>query len=370
MAKAERQAAIKDIEKLRAGRRLVSLCNLDRNAVPANLGVATQFGEDVKEPLYRVLKETIKDGEHLDLFLYTRGGSTTAVWPIVNLLREFDPDFEVLVPYRAHSSGTLLALGATKITMSPFLGELSPIDPTTATQFNPRDPTTQGLLGIGVEDVTAYLEFWKSALGIDSRNRRLYSEERKSLEPYLARLSTEVHPVALGNVHRSYMQIRLVARMLLQIHYDQRDIAGIIDRLTEESYSHLHMINRIEAEQILGGDHVESSGNDLTAAMDALLRQYEGDFALRRPFFLERFMGNEQEKDARFIGGSIESSDWSYLFETKMKFRQYLNPPSGINIQAKVGQALPFVPGVPRKLEWQTSEQRWVRNVDPQGVTV
>src|SRR5262249_14487735 len=87
---------------------------------------------------YRVLKETLGDGHGLDVLLYTRGGATNAVWPIAGLLREFDPNFEILIPYRAHSSGTMVALAAKKIVMTP-LAELSPIDPTTANQFNPRE---------------------------------------------------------------------------------------------------------------------------------------------------------------------------------------------------------------------------------------
>ena len=56
------------------------------------------------------------------------------MWPIVSLIREFDKDFEVLVPYRCHSSGTLTALGAKRIVMDQ-LSELSPIDPSTGNQF-------------------------------------------------------------------------------------------------------------------------------------------------------------------------------------------------------------------------------------------
>jgi hypothetical protein len=59
-----------------------------------------------------------------------------------------------------------LAIAAKRIIMSP-IGELSPIDPTTANQFNPRDQNNQASLGIGVEDVTAYQEFWRTALDLD-----------------------------------------------------------------------------------------------------------------------------------------------------------------------------------------------------------
>jgi hypothetical protein len=154
--------------------------------------------------------------------LYTRGGATNAVWPITGLLREFDPDFEVLIPFRAHSSGTLFALAANKIIMTA-LAELSPIDPTTANQFNPRNPVNQqAQLGIAVEDVTAYQDFWKSALELN-RFRDLSLEQTCiALQPHMASLSAELHPL-VGNVHRVYTQIRKLARMLLDHHYGTDD---------------------------------------------------------------------------------------------------------------------------------------------------
>ena len=82
-----------------------------------------------------------------------------AVWPIVSLFREFDENFEVLVPFRCHSGDTLVALGTKKIVLTP-LSELSPIDPTTGNQFNPSDPSNPSArLGISVEDVVAYRTF-------------------------------------------------------------------------------------------------------------------------------------------------------------------------------------------------------------------
>jgi hypothetical protein len=87
----DRQALIRKIEKLRDGRKLVAIFNLDRTADQAHLpGLSTQFQEDLKEPLFRVLKESVGREDRLDIFLYTRGGATNAVWPIAGLLREFD----------------------------------------------------------------------------------------------------------------------------------------------------------------------------------------------------------------------------------------------------------------------------------------
>jgi ATP-dependent protease ClpP protease subunit len=65
-------------------------------------------------------------GDHLDalfptkrisLILYTLGGATLAAWNLVNMLRMFCDELEIIVPNKARSAGTLMCLGADKIIM-------------------------------------------------------------------------------------------------------------------------------------------------------------------------------------------------------------------------------------------------------------
>jgi len=365
----DRKKLIGKIEDLREGRRLIAICNFDRIEMPRMGAMSIEFGEDIKEPLYRVLKETIGRKGKLDIFLYTRGGATNAVWPIASLLREFDPNFEVLVPYRAHSSGTLLALAAKRIVMTR-IAELSPIDPTTGNQFNPPDPVyDQARLGISVEDVSAYQEFWKKALGVPS-NGQISDQDRQLLQQHLHRLATEIHPLALGNVHRVHMQIALLAGKLLEWHYGRgEEIEEKIKKLTTSYYSHHHMINRQEARLIFGKEHVSFAPAKLDHALDQLLRVYENNFDLRHPFVLSSFMENEPERQARFIGGCVESRKWGYLYETKMQIRQFVNPPAGIQIQVPPGETPPLIVGLPRQQNLEITSRSWVRNEKPKGVT-
>src|SRR5262245_25815313 len=154
MAYNDRKSIFEAIQRLRDGRRAIALCNFDRESDPPLPGLSIQFYADLKESLFRVLKET-KAEKGLDVFLYTRGGDVNSVWPVVSLLREFDQDFEILIPFRCHSSGTMLALAGKRIWMGP-ISELSPIDPSTGNQFNPIDQSaTNKRLGISVEDVNA-----------------------------------------------------------------------------------------------------------------------------------------------------------------------------------------------------------------------
>ena len=112
--------------------------------------------------------------------------------------------------------------------------ELSPIDPTVGNQFNPVDPRNpQNVLGISVEDVTAYFDLCKGKdVGI--------KDERNLLEA-LKEMTAKVNPLALGNVQRVYLQIRMLAEKLLSLHLDsKRDaekIKKIIEALTTKFYS-------------------------------------------------------------------------------------------------------------------------------------
>lgn len=64
----------------------------------------------------------------LDLLLETNGGATDATEKICSLLRSNDRDLRVLVPRRAKSNGTVVALSGSHILMG-MGSELGPIDP-------------------------------------------------------------------------------------------------------------------------------------------------------------------------------------------------------------------------------------------------
>jgi len=110
----------------------------------------------------------IGNTQKIDLFIFSTGGDTILPWRLVNLIREYCKEFGVLIPYKAHSAATMIALGADEIVMGP-LGELSPIDPSIGTPFNPPHPDipNEPKIEIGVEDVFGYINLAKEKL--DSR---------------------------------------------------------------------------------------------------------------------------------------------------------------------------------------------------------
>ena len=105
--------------------------------------------------------------EKLSLYLYTRGGDTAAAWNVINLLRMFCDEFQVIIPHKAHSAGTLISIGANSIIMTKQ-ATLGPIDPSINTALNPHIPGAplHITMPVSVEAVKGYLEFAKEELHI------------------------------------------------------------------------------------------------------------------------------------------------------------------------------------------------------------
>ena len=180
--------------------------------------------------------------DKISLFLYTRGGDTSAARNIVTLLRMYCDILQVIVPHKAHSSGTIISLGANEVVMTKQ-ATLGPIDPSLHTPLNPivQDGS---LYPVSVEAVKGYLEFAKNELSISDND---------SLARIFEKLTDFVHPLVLGEVYRSKAQIQMMAERLLQNQVtDPEKIKKIIAFLCSESGSHDYTINRREAQNELG----------------------------------------------------------------------------------------------------------------------
>jgi hypothetical protein len=268
MTKAERVAAIQALEQAR-GSRVITYLTADR-------GVATTpVSEDVLRIAYDHLV-AIGETEQIDLLLYTRGGDAMLPWPLVNAIRSFCKRFCVLVPFRAHSAGTLIALGADEIVMTP-IGQLTPVEPTIRSPFTPPDPANPGrTLGINVEDVASFMTFVEERAGITGEEGRTAA---------LAALAREVNPIALGNLHRSHKLAKEQATRLLSLHMDPEHKQGEIERLVENVvttlWAHEYKIGRAEARK-LGLKAVDADG-DAGQKLWELFAGYEDAMVLRTP---------------------------------------------------------------------------------------
>jgi hypothetical protein len=262
MAYGDRIPLISEIERLRNSKVICYLTSIQQN------GVAQMADDAIREIFDHLLLMPGRPLPQLDIFLCSNGGSGTVPWRLVSLFREFSEKIAVLIPYKAYSAATMLALGADEIVMGPF-GEMGPIDPSVANEFNPVDPSTKQRISISVEDVVAYVGFIKDTVGI-----RHEDELIKAIEI----LAQNVHPLALGNVERFVSQSRLIARKILLTHMRgtaEHELDEIIETLASKLYFHGHPINRKEAREELKLKVSANVPPELETAMWKLYLDYE-----------------------------------------------------------------------------------------------
>lgn len=352
----KRQDAIKRLQELRGSKVLVYFLSDRRSSVPLP-GIHTSLAGEPQMLIYDHLRK-LGRVKQLDVFLHTRGGNVDAVWPLVQLCRSMTDKFCVIVPLRAHSAGTLLCLGADEVTLGTA-AELSPIDPTTMNPFNPTDSKGRPK-PISVEDVTSYFRLARDegkGVGLTTDDHILKVFEK---------LSSEVHPLALGNVNRAHTQIRFIGDKLLRLHLTRKEDEELIERavkaLVEELYSHTHIINRDEAISILGDNIIRIPPAEVEEAMWNLFECYADLFELRKTFNIKEWMGNDPEKEFEVFGAALESEGLSHIFKAKSIIRLQPDLPPQVQIQIPLGQRLPPMPGFPTKVSIEPYSEGWYIN--------
>ena len=207
-------------------------------------GMETQISSEVYDKFVNHL-DVIGVVNKISLYLYTRGGNTLAAWSLVNLIRQFCDELEVIIPSKAHSAGTLMSLGANKIMMTKQ-ATLGPIDPSITTPLNPQiaGAAPDARYPVSVEAVSGYLDLAKKDLNIN---------DEANLASLLNHMSDKIHPLVLGAVFRSKSQIQMLARKLIKAQVtDEANIEKVISFLCSESGSHDYTIHRREARNGLG----------------------------------------------------------------------------------------------------------------------
>jgi len=317
MTRKKRLELIRALEEKRDSRIIVCILGDRRSA-------ETRIASDILTPLSMHLTAMGKQ-KNIDLMLYSTGGGTMAGIAMVNLIREFCTQFRIIIPSKAQSCATLVALGADSILMTR-LGLLSPIDPSVGTPYAPLLPVPGAPMGstrqvpISVEDVMAYL-----SLAEESFNLR---EESSRLEAF-KELTKHVHPLALGSVHRARQQIAFLAETLLSMHTNsQESIDRIIKILTQERFSHSYLMGRKEAIDTLQlkiekeDPEIENDVMNLFGAYVALLR-------LNEPYHPEAELDEEDSVVAQLNRAIIESSELTHVFRTKKEIKRVeIGPPA------------------------------------------
>jgi len=309
LARNERLQLIREIEEKRKSRLLAAIWG-DRLNLPALIA------SDVHPVIFEHL-EKIGKVPKIDVLLYTTGGQTLAAWAIANMLREYCDNLAILIPHRALSAGTLLTLAADEVLMSRA-AHLSPIDPSLTSPLGPRieaanQPGVQQVVPISVEDVVGFL---------DLATKQAELKEERSILAVFDRLSTQVHPLALGAVFRTRQQIVSLADRLLQFHMkgDERkeDRERIVGRLTRELGSHDYLIGRTEAKDFFKLNVVDFPP-DVEPAMLKLFSEYSALLELRSQFNLDGFLGTQANRSADMTRAIVETADQTDVYRTTLQ---------------------------------------------------
>lgn len=306
-----KQYLIKKIEDQRNSRIIVYITG-DRQPF------VTRIADDVIPIFNRHLENIIKTTEprenlKISLFLYTRGGDMVAPLRLVKLIRSYCNEFEVLVPYRCHSAGTLIALGADKIAMGK-LGELSPVDPTTIHPYNPQNPLNpQQKLGISVEDLNSYFLL----------AREMAKVKEEEMDKVFTNLVEKIHPLSLGNAYRTLRMGKLIAEKLLEMPKTKRfssdEIKKIVEEITSRICIHGYPITRDEAESL--GLPIEKIEGELEKDLWNLYEIYGKEMKLGVPFHPLEILGDKEIAEVKYVGAYIESYGLSdqFIFKGKIK---------------------------------------------------
>lgn len=269
----------------------------------------------------------------LSLYLYTRGGDTMATWSLINLIKQFCDEYEVIVPSKARSAGTLICLGANNIIMTKQ-ATLGPIDPTLNSPLNPQNPTfpqnPQARVPVSVESIKGYFEYAKQELRIRNEN---------DLANIFIRLSDMIHPTVIGNVFRSRSQIKMLSHKLLKEYIkDNKKINKIISFLCSDSGSHDYPIYRREARNDLGLK-IETPSAEFYQTIKAVYDSIHTELEISKNFDPNVVLGMNNTQDYAFRRVLIESIDGgTHVFTSEGTLNRR---------QIAVQPGMPGIPGMP-----------------------
>ena len=294
----------------------------------------TKVAEDII-PIFARHLEKIGRQKTISLFLYTRGGDMITPIRLIKLIRSYADEVEMIIPYRAHSAGTLISIGADKIVMGR-LGELSPVDPSTGHPFNPENPLNQKQkMEISVEDLNSYFLLAKEKAGVKDEQMVNVFED----------LTAKIHPLSLGNAYRATRMAKQITEKLLLMHFDKTDdkekIDSIVKEITGDICIHGYPITRDEADS-LGLNMVEPD-SELEKTMWELYENYAEKMELKKKFDPVAILGGQEMATFKYSGAFIESADLTDSFVFNGKIRRMIKDNKAsidVNVESSAWESL------------------------------
>lgn len=296
----ERKSIYEEIEKTRKTK-VIAYATSNRP------GMETQVASDVIDIMLEHLDGFEKTNK-ISLVLYTLGGNTLAAWNIINLLREFCKELEIIVPNKCRSAGTLMCLGANNIIMTKQ-ATLGPIDPSLVSPLNPNIPNTNPpqKVPVSVEFVKGYFDLLKKEVGVSEAN--VLGEAYKKLVDY-------INPLVLGDIYRSKCQIKMLARKMMAMHkLEDVYVDKIIQFLCTDSGSHDYTISRTEAKSL--GLRITSPDDALYALLKKWYNNIVKEMLLNEKLNPEAELNGNDSVEFNYSRGLIESVNKQHKFVTE-----------------------------------------------------
>lgn len=326
MPPTKKQQLIKQIEELR-GSRVLTYVTSNRPNIESDI-------ESTDIVQFRAhLDKICGKCQNMDLFLFSYGGELEAAWELVSLIREYNMNFSVLIPYHARSAATMIAMGGKEIVMGK-MAALGPIDPTVRI----RGGELEGMQ-ISASDIDSYEDFLREEYQV--------TEAKDKMEAFKL-LGDNVSPVLIGKAYRNYLETRKDAQKILRRHINNpKQVKKIVQLFIKDISTHNHSISRPEAKE--SGLNVVYPDKKLEQLMWDLYLEYVKTMSMDTPYVdIPPKTGDHLD----VIFTCIESNDLSSQKTGKIVFKK-LDFPKGshlVNVEEQEavytpnGDTIPLIP--------------------------
>jgi hypothetical protein len=251
-----------------------------------------KISPDAVREMYRLLYEMKPISKKpLDLFIVGHRGDTTVPWQMVGMIREMFDVFNVIIPYKAHSAATMVALGADTIIMGER-GELSPIEVLVTGDDGFKEQGWGQSRSASVEDVTALV----SLMELFGKVR-----EKQRVDAFL-RTMERVHPLLLGTMQKGIEQTKTDCLRLLEKRsrrFRKGKNKKIIKKLFSDFVFPHRYITRSEAVKSIGLKQVRRE-EALEPLFWELLTSYEQEFRTSEAFCPEGLLQQSNQDEMIF----------------------------------------------------------------------
>lgn len=267
-------------------------------------GLQTHIAGDAIAPFVSLL-DRIGPVPKLSLLLDTYGGQTAAAWRLINLVRSFCDELEIIIPTKAMSAGTLMSIGADRIVMTKQAA-LGPIDPSLS--GHSLAPLVRNQMGeevpvaVSAEAIRGYIDEVTKDLADPAGRAQVWMQ-----------LATMVHPVVLGEIFRLGGQIRSMAAKLISAQVkDEEKQKEIIQMLCSDSGSHDYTINRRQASEM--GLNIEKPSAELYQKLTEINKSWNDELKTFEPFSPQVLLAGNQSVNYTLVRGLIESTEECFGF--------------------------------------------------------